>query len=94
MFNDLQYRKEIKFNISIYNNINKDKYGENRISDEYLFLSDLETSTGIMCYNTYLGEIEVKRRKNDINFVMSFSIFDNMNRNVLKIGILIILYKF
>ena len=35
-------------------------------------------------YNTYLGEIEVKRRKNDINFVMSFPIFDNMNRNVFE----------
>lgn len=35
-------------------------------------------------YNTYLGEIEVKRRKNDINFMMSFSIFDNMNKNVFE----------
>lgn len=35
-------------------------------------------------YNTYLGEIEVKRRKNDINFVMSFSIFDDMNKNVFE----------
>jgi prolyl oligopeptidase PreP (S9A serine peptidase family) len=35
-------------------------------------------------YNTYLGEIEVKKRKNDINFVMSFAIFDKMNKNVFE----------
>ena len=35
-------------------------------------------------YNTYLGEIEVKKRKNDINFVMSFAIFDNMNKSLFE----------
>ena len=31
-------------------------------------------------YNLYLGEIEVRKRKNEINFVMSFAIFDKMNK--------------
>ena len=35
-------------------------------------------------YNTYLGDIEVKKRKNDINFVISFAIFDKMNKNVFE----------
>ena len=35
-------------------------------------------------YNAYLGEIETKKRKNDINFVISFSIFDKMNKNVFE----------
>ena len=35
-------------------------------------------------YNSYLGEIEVKRRKNDINFIISFAIFDKMNRNMFE----------
>ena len=35
-------------------------------------------------YNAYLGDIEVKKRKNDINFVMSFSIFDKMNKIVFE----------
>ena len=35
-------------------------------------------------YNVYLGDIEVKKRKNDINFVMSFSIFDKMNKIVFE----------
>ena len=35
-------------------------------------------------YNAFLGEIEVKRRKNDISFVMSFAIFDKMNKNVFE----------
>ena len=30
-------------------------------------------------YQTCLSEIELKRRKNEINFIMSFSIFDQMN---------------
>ena len=35
-------------------------------------------------YNAYLGDIEVKKRKNEINFVMSFSIFDKMNKIVFE----------
>ena len=35
-------------------------------------------------YNTFLGDIEMRKRKNDINFVISFSIFDKMNRNVFE----------
>ena len=35
-------------------------------------------------YNVYLGDIEVKKRKNEINFVMSFSIFDKMNKIVFE----------
>ena len=35
-------------------------------------------------YNVYLGDIEGKKRKNEINFVMSFSIFDKMNRIVFE----------
>ena len=30
-------------------------------------------------YETCLSEIELKRRKNEVNFIMSFSIFDQMN---------------
>jgi CRP-like cAMP-binding protein len=30
-------------------------------------------------YETCLSEIEIKRRKNEVNFIMSFSIFDQMN---------------
>lgn len=35
-------------------------------------------------YNIYLGEIEIKKRKNDINFMMSFAIFDRMNKIVFE----------
>ena len=35
-------------------------------------------------YNSCLGDYEAKKRKNDINFIMSFSIFDKMNRIVFE----------
>ena len=35
-------------------------------------------------YNSYLGDIEVKKRRNEVNFVMSFSIFDKMNKIVFE----------
>ena len=35
-------------------------------------------------YNVYLGDIEVKKRKNEINFVMNFPIFNKMNRNLFE----------
>ena len=35
-------------------------------------------------YNLYLADIEVKKRKNEINYMMSFSIFDKMNKSMFE----------
>ena len=35
-------------------------------------------------YRSYLGDIEVKKRRNEINFVMSFAIFHRMNKIVFE----------
>ena len=96
MLTNEQYNKKELFIIFQYFEIAKKKVGESfgelslQREDNKRTGSAITTKDCILGYlsradyNTYLGEIEVKRRKNDINFVMSFSIFDNMNKNVFE----------
>jgi len=96
MLSNEQYNKKELFIIFQYFEIAKKKVGESfgelslQREDNKRTGSAITTKECILGYlsradyNAYLGEIEVKRRKNDINFVMSFSIFDNMNKNVFE----------
>ena len=96
MLSNEQYNKKELFIIFQYFEIAKKRVGESfgelslQREDNKRTGSAISTKECILGYlsradyNTYLGEIEVKRRKNDINFVMSFSIFDNMNKNVFE----------
>lgn len=54
LFDDTKYRAEIKFGLSLYDDIDKTKHGKDRINEDYLFVSQIESS--IYCYNTYMGE--------------------------------------
>ena len=49
-------KAEIKFSLSIYNDIITSNYGESRFDESNLFLNDVVTTTGITCYNTYMGK--------------------------------------
>ena len=96
MLSNEQYNKKELFIIFQYFEIAKKNVGESfgelslQREDNKRTGSAITTKDCILGYlsradyNTYLGEIEVKRRKNDINFVMSFSIFDDMNKNVFE----------
>ena len=47
---------EIKFYLEMYNNINKNAFGEKRIEQKNIFLNRISTPNGIICYNTYMGD--------------------------------------
>ena len=47
-------KTEIKFSLSIYNDIITSNYGESRFDESNLFLNEVVTATGITCYNTYM----------------------------------------
>ena len=47
---------EIQFYLEMYSDIDKNKIGENRFSSKYIFMNKIDTSEGIKCYNTFMGE--------------------------------------
>ena len=65
LFDDSKYRAEIKFGLTMYDDIDKTKHGKDRINADYLFVSQVESS--IWCYNTYMGE----KKYNDYMFEYS-----------------------
>ena len=56
LYDDTKNQKEILFNLEIYNNIDKDKIGINRINSNYVFVNNILTNNGIVCYSTYMGK--------------------------------------
>ena len=46
---------EIQFKLEIHNKINKNKFGQDRIQDSYIFFSQY-TTEGIKCFTTNMGE--------------------------------------
>ena len=65
---------EIKFSLQIYNDINKNKIGPNRFDSSFIFLNELITENGIICYNTYMGD---KKYNNGYLFNMEDYVSDN-----------------
>ena len=64
---DADKKREIKFSLEIYNDINKNKIAENRFDSNFIFLKEIETDKGITCYNNHMGE---KRYNNGYTFNM------------------------
>ncbi len=85
------YNKKEQFIIYLYYEIiqkNKgDTFGELALQHEdskrtATILTNTDCILGYLSKNDYetcLSEIELKRRKNEVNFIMSFAIFDQMN---------------
>ena len=69
-------KAEIKFSLSMYNDIITSKYAENRFDESNLFLNDIETSNGITCYNTYMG------KKNYNGYLFTYDDYTSSQFNV------------
>ena len=62
-------KKEIIFSLEMYNDIHKNKIAQNRFDSSFIFLQEIVTEKGIICYNTYMGE---KRYNNGYVFNMGY----------------------
>ena len=49
-------KTEIKFSLEMYNNLYKNKIAEERFDSNFIFLKEIVTEKGIICYNTYMGD--------------------------------------
>ena len=47
---------EINFYLEMYNNIDKNEIAEKRINSKYIFMNKIATESGIICFNTYMGD--------------------------------------
>ena len=66
---------EIKFSLEMYNDIYKNKFAENRFDSSFIFLKEIITEKGIICYNTYMGE---KKYNNGYLFDMNYYSFSKL----------------
>ena len=69
---------EINFYLEMYNNINKNKIGENRIESKYIFLNKISTDSGIVCYNTYMGD-----KKYNNGYTFNINAYASSNKQLL-----------
>ena len=68
-------KTEIKFSLSIYNDIITSNYGESRFDESNLFLNEVVTATGITCYNTYMG------KRNYNGYLFSYTDYESSTFN-------------
>ena len=67
--------REFQFDLSMYNEIITNKYGEDRLIEDNLFLNGVITPNGIVCYNTYMGS------KNYNGYVFNYEDYTSSNFN-------------
>ena len=65
---DADKKREIIFSLEMFNDIHKNKIAENRFDSSFIFLKEIVTQKGIICYNTHMGE---KKYNNGYTFNMN-----------------------
>ena len=77
IYDDSKYISNVYFTLSIYDDLDKFNYGENRINKKFLFQNEIISLNNIICYNTYMG--------NKYYNFYKFDIEDYKNSETLKV---------